>query len=109
MHPIITDGVSTIYPENTIPNAQALHRNGVRVICIGIGDNISIAEIRAISSPPHEKDVDYFIRKSFGFPESFVITLVENIKQRQVETTTQSNSPSDENKSEYNGVMLTPW
>ena len=106
---LITDGVSTINPENTIPNAQALHRDGVRVICVGIGGNISKDEIKAISSPPHEKDKDYFIRKTFDFPESFVTKLVESIKQRQEETYTPSNSPSDENKSEYNGVMLTPW
>ena len=99
---LITDGVSTIDTSNTIPNARALHKDGVRVICVGIGDNISKDEIKAISSPPHEKDVDYFIRKTFDFPESFISILVESIEQRQVETTTQSNSNSSENKGEYN-------
>ena len=98
---LITDGESTIDTENTIPNAQGLHRDGIRVICVGIGDGISEEEIRAISSPPHEKDVDYFLRKTFYFPESFVTTLVESIKQRQVEMTTQRNTYSSENTGEY--------
>ena len=98
---LITDGVSTIYPENTIPNAQGLHRDGIRVICVGIGDGICEDEISGISSPPHEKDVDYFIRKTLNFPESFVTTLVESIEQRQVLMTTQRNTYSGENKGEY--------
>ena len=34
---LITGGVSTVDKEETIPNAQKLHRDGIRVICIGIG------------------------------------------------------------------------
>ena len=98
---LITDGVSTMDTGNIIPHAEDLHRDGIRVICVGIGDKISIAEIRAISSPPHEKDVDYLLRNTFDFPESFISILVESIEQRQVETTTASKTYSGENKGEY--------
>ena len=99
---LITDGESTIDTENTIPNAQALHRDGIRVICVGIGDRISEEEISAISSPSHERDVDYFLRKTFDFPESFISIFVESIEQREVEMTTAIETFSGENKGEYN-------
>ena len=99
---LITDGESTIDKMKTIPNAQALHRDGIRVICVGIGDGLSEDEIRAVSSPPHEKDVDYFTGKGFYFTETFIHILVESIQQYQMEITTQTNSNSGEKKGECN-------
>ena len=86
----------------TIPYAEELHRDGIRVICVGIGNELNEAEIRAISSPPHKKDKDYFILESFFSLHGFTSTLAENIKQSQVELTTQTDSHSSENKGEKN-------
>ena len=95
---LITDGESTEDTEMTIPYAEDLHRDGIRVICVGIGNRISEEEIRAISSPPHEKDVDYFTRKTFYFHEPFKRTMAESIKEVQVEMITQNNSFSSDSK-----------
>ena len=99
---LITATNSTVDTARTIPYAQDLYKNGIRVICIGIGDGISEDDIRAISSPPHEKDVDYFTRKSFYFSETFIRSLVDSIEQRQMEMTTAMKAYSGENKAEYN-------
>ena len=77
---LITDGVSNVDKEKTIPFAQDLHIEGIRMICIGIINGTGEDEIRAISSPPHLKDIDYFIRKDFYFPEQFISLVEERIK-----------------------------
>ena len=99
---LITDGESIDNTVDTIPYAEELHADDIRVICIGIDTELNEAEIRAISSPPHEKDKDYFILESFFSLHDFTSTLVESINQSQVELNTQSNSHSSENKGEYN-------
>ena len=94
---LITAGVSTIDQNDTIPNAQDLHRDGIRVICIGIGDGISEDELSAISSPPHKKNKDYFIRSDFSSLAHFTITLAERINEAQAITVSRniSNTSDD--------------
>ena len=87
---LITDGRSLIDIKNTIPNAQALKREGIQIICIGISDAIKEDEIRAISSPPHIKDVNYFLRSNFTSLQGLIGTLAEIIKEGPVELTTQN-------------------
>ena len=98
---LITGGVSTIDQNETIPNAQDLHRDGTRVICIGIGDGISEDELSAISSPPHKKDQDYFIRSDFSSLTEFTSILVERINEAEAITVSQNISNTRGNNGEY--------
>ena len=99
---LITEVVFIKDINKTISHAQDLHKDGIRVICVGIGEKIIEDDIKAISSPPHKKDVDYFVREDFYFSEVFVMTLAESIKQHQIKMTTRSDSDLRENKGEYN-------
>lgn len=48
---IITDGVSNVHAENTIPEAQKAKEEGVHVITIGVG-SFDSAELEAMASEP---------------------------------------------------------
>lgn len=50
---VITDGQSNVNPTETIPSAQRLHANNVTVFGVGVGSNINLAEVNAISSSPN--------------------------------------------------------
>jgi len=63
---VITDGQSNS-PSNgksnteaTVLEAAKLHGQDVRVISVGITGNVNDEEVRLISSPPHEENVDWF-------------------------------------------------
>ena len=92
---LITDGDSSIDNENTIPNARALHRDGIKIICIGVSNAISEDEIRAISSPPHIKNENYFIENGFYSLPYLTDTLVEIIKESSLELTTHKSSTTN--------------
>ena len=62
---LITDGGSSFQKNRTIPNAEALHRLGTTVVGIGVGNKTHKAELQAISSPPHEENVNFFLRDRF--------------------------------------------
>ena len=98
---LITDGESVNDKGNTIRNAQALHRDGIEIICIGISDAINEDEIRAISSPPHIKDVNYFIRSRFDSLQDLTDTLIERIKESSLELTTHKSSTTNGGNGEY--------
>jgi len=60
---LITDGMSNRQRENTVPNAQLLHADGVTVIPIGVRGSW-LAEIVAMASNPVE-GTGYFMRPTF--------------------------------------------
>ena len=62
---VITDGKSTYDSDKTIPIAQDLQRDGVRVISVGITPSVDEEELRAISSPPQIRNENYFISADF--------------------------------------------
>lgn len=61
---VITDGASNIEPENTIPNAEALMRDGATIISIGVTDKINLNELRGMASQKIE-NTGYFRSQSF--------------------------------------------
>ena len=97
---LITDGESVNDKENTIRNAQALHRDGIEIICFGISDAISENETKAISSPPQAKDVNYVLRNDFQSLQDLTDTLAERIKESSVELTTQNTLTTDADNGE---------
>ncbi len=49
---VITDGISTIQEDRTIPEAELLKRDGVRVIAVGVTNDVDVKELNAIASGP---------------------------------------------------------
>lgn len=49
---VITDGVSNINEENTIPNANLLKRDDVGIIAVGVSQHVDFDELRGIASSP---------------------------------------------------------
>ena len=62
---IITDGESTTNKGMTVPNAIAAQNDGIKMYSVGITNLVNEDELRNISSPPHQKDTDYFMAPSF--------------------------------------------
>lgn len=63
---IITDGVSTVDPELTIPYAEEIQNTGAKVLSIGITGLIDEDEIRAMSSLPRLINQTYFLSPDFS-------------------------------------------
>ena len=61
---LITDGVSNMYTNETIPEAQAAHKSGIHIYTVGIGLVGYTQEIDQIASPP--SDVNRYVVKNFG-------------------------------------------
>ena len=47
---LITDGRSNVNPEDTIPEAQRAHGRGIRMLIVGITDDVEQDELRGMSS-----------------------------------------------------------
>ena len=47
---VITDGISTVSPDQTIPNANDAKREGIRMLAVGVTNVTSRAELAGISS-----------------------------------------------------------
>ena len=62
---VITDGRSSVNTSETIPEAMRAHRDGIKVISIGVTNAVDLTELRGISSPPQEPDRNYFTSVDF--------------------------------------------
>lgn len=49
---IVTDGKSTVQPQNTIPQASTAKTQGIEIYSIGIGPDVNPAEIEGMASDP---------------------------------------------------------
>ena len=49
---VITDGESNVQEQQTIPKANQAKRNGVRIIAVGVTDQIDFNELTGIASDP---------------------------------------------------------
>ena len=61
---LITDGVSNMYANETIPEALAAHATGIHIYTIGVGLVGFTHEIDQIASPP--SNVNRYVVKHFG-------------------------------------------
>ena len=73
---VITDGVPTIDPENTLPEANAAKQNGINVFAVGITRFIDENILREMSSSPHAKDRNYFTSPDFDQLDSVLVNLI---------------------------------
>ena len=74
---VITDGESKIDPEQTVPEAEIAHGQGITVYSIGITDKVKKDEVSGISSPPHDLDKNYFLRAKFTNLDSIIRAIVD--------------------------------
>ena len=73
---VITDGKSTFDNDRTIPNAQALRRNGVQMVSVGITSSIDEDELKELSSRPQIRNVNYFTSPDFQQLGGIIETLL---------------------------------
>ncbi|KAI0220298.1 Matrilin-3 [Lamellibrachia satsuma] len=62
---VVADGVSTRDESSTIPEAIRARNNNIKIYSVGITSGVKEAELRDISSSPHEKDKNYFMAPNF--------------------------------------------
>ena len=94
---VITDGESTYDRHKTIPHAQALRSEGVRVIGVGVVTSYTMeAELKGISSYPHVNGSDYFLVLTFSELYRLIDPLLLNIYRACIPTTsfTTPSTPS---------------
>ena len=63
---VVTDGVSIIRPECTIPEAEQAHKQGIAMFSIGVTSKVDSAEVIGISSPPHTPNTYVFFAQDFS-------------------------------------------
>ena len=73
---VITDGVSTSDADKTIPYANEAKRDGIRIISVGITDQINEAELEAIASPPIGNSPNVFTADDFNTLSSILDNLL---------------------------------
>ena len=74
---VITDGESKINPEQTVPEAQIAHGQGITVYSIGITEKVNRDEVSGISSPPHDLNQNYFLRREFTNLDNLIQTIID--------------------------------
>lgn len=62
---VVTDGVSTVQKDNTIPEANAAKNADIQIYVVGVTTAIDEAELRSMSSPPQVEGQNYFKSPTF--------------------------------------------
>ena len=73
---VITDGKSTFDNELTLPYAEDLRADGVQMVSVGITSSIDEDELKALSSLPQIRNVNYFTSPDFQQLEGIIETLL---------------------------------
>ena len=76
---VITDGESNINNVNTIPSAQKLHNDGVKIISIGITNDVNIEELKSLSSEPRRENYDWFQTNNFAVLNTIQDTIASTV------------------------------
>ena len=76
---VITDGVSTIDKELTVPTAIGAQQRGVEILAVGIISAIDEEELRNISSPPQEEGETYWKITDFTRLDDIVQSVIAKI------------------------------
>ena len=59
----VSDGNSNVFPELTPVQAAVCRMNGIRMVTVGLGDMVNVAELSTIASRPH--DANMFFHPTF--------------------------------------------
>ena len=74
---VITDGVSRVNSDNTIPEAVRAQDDGILMFAIGVTGSVDVAEVSGISSPDHVEHVNYFLATDFSELSTIVASITE--------------------------------
>jgi len=72
---VISDGNSNVFQQLTSVQAAVCRQNGIRMVAIGLGDMVNVAELSMIASRPLE--VNMFIHPSFDELENITASLLQ--------------------------------
>ena len=75
---IITDGKSTFDNDKTIPIAEDLRNDGVFLVAVGITNSVDENELKAISSLPQQRDLNYFTSPDFRQLEGIIDNILSS-------------------------------
>ena len=73
---VVSDGHSNVFPELTPVQASVCRMNGIRMIAVGLGEVVNVAELSLIASRP--LDANLFIYPSFEDLENLTASLVQS-------------------------------
>jgi len=73
----ISDGNSNVYDEQTPVEAAICRMNGIRMVAVGVGDLINVAELSMIASRP--LDANMIIHPSFDGLENITESLIQTV------------------------------
>ena len=91
---IITDGVSTIDKDNTIPEAEAARRDNIRVFSVGITNNVKESELRGMSSQPQIEGQTFWRSTDFTMLGDIIDHLVKQTCVTPVPTPAPTPAPT---------------
>ncbi|CAH1789268.1 unnamed protein product [Owenia fusiformis] len=74
---LVTDGISTVEQENTLPNAESLKLTGAHIFVIGVGSFVDVDELSGIASSPSESNM--ILVTDFDALDTVVMTVAEPI------------------------------
>jgi len=72
---LITDGFANVNTNMTLPEAATCHRLGIAIYAVGITSSINETQLKLVSSPPHEKGVNYWTTPDFTTLNSVVLNV----------------------------------
>lgn len=75
---VITDGKSTFDSQRTVPIAQDLQADGVNIVAVGITNSVDERELRAISSQPQRRGVNYYTSPDFRQLENMLDSILSS-------------------------------
>jgi len=71
----VSDGNSNVFPQLTPVQASVVRMNGIRVVAVGLGDFVNVAELSMIASRP--LDANMLIHPSFDQLENITELLIQ--------------------------------
>jgi len=79
----ITDGQPNVQADRTEPEATMAMESNIKMFSVGITEDVSEATLKALSSQPKSKDLNYFMTPDFNGLEnilkSVVLSTCENV------------------------------
>jgi len=72
---VVSDGNSNVFAELTSVQAAVCRANGIRMVAVGLGELVNVAELSMIASRP--LDVNMFIHPGFDELENITAALIE--------------------------------
>ena len=63
---VITDGKPTVSEGKTIPEADEAKKSGIRILCVGITNDVDNSTLQHVSSSPQKINQNFFLTPDWG-------------------------------------------